>query len=111
LALKGLWSHLKEKLDGFNFMTIGQVIQKLRLMKTELTVTRCARINLIDNSSDLDEKAYVCTSEFVWPSKIKTYTCDDLKPIRKNWDEEIKCRFDVSKCDIVFHVLLKDKLI
>ena len=37
--------------------------------------------------------------------------CDNLKPIRKNQDDEVKCSFGVGKCDKIFDALLKDKVI
>ena len=37
--------------------------------------------------------------------------CDDLKPIRKNREDEMKCSFDVGKCDRIFDALLRDKVI
>ena len=38
-------------------------------------------------------------TEFVWPSKAKPFTCNDLKPIHKNRDEEMKFTFNIAKCD------------
>ena len=50
-------------------------------------------------------------TEFVWPAKAKPPVCNDLKPIRKNRDDDVKCIFDVGKCDKIFDALLKDKII
>ena len=44
---------------------------------------------------------------FVWPSKDKLSTCPSLKPVQKNWQNEMKFTFDVSKCDRIFDELLK----
>jgi hypothetical protein len=49
----------------------------------------------------------VLTAEFVWPNKDKPRTCESLKPVRKNRQEEIKYTFDVAKCDRIFDELLK----
>jgi hypothetical protein len=44
----------------------------------------------------------VLTNEFIWPSKVKSLTCDALKPINKNWQDDIKYMFDIAKCDKIF---------
>jgi hypothetical protein len=70
------------------------------------------RINKVEyNSENLDDEADIYTAEFVWPLKAKPYTCDALKPICKNREDEIKFSFDVAKCDRIFDAMLKDKYI
>jgi hypothetical protein len=54
-----------------------------------------------------DESSKVLTAEFVWPSKTKSLTCDALKPIHKNQQDNIKYMFDVTKCDKIFDELHK----
>ena len=63
------------------------------------------------NDDNLDDEVDVYTTEFVLSSKAKPYTCNALKPIRKNRDEEIKFTFERSKCDKIFDFLLQDKRI
>ena len=58
-----------------------------------------------DSSSDEDKEVY--TAEFVWPSAAKPSSCASLKPVHKNWKEEMKFTFDVSKCDHIFDELLR----
>jgi hypothetical protein len=58
-----------------------------------------------DSSNDSDKEVYA--TEFVWPSKEKSYCCSSLKPTSKAQQEEIKFTFDVSKCDRIFDELLK----
>ena len=75
-----------------------------------------SRVNLVgsnsySNDSYSDDEADVYAVEFVWPAKAKPHVCDDLKPICKNQDNNIKCSFDVGKCDRIFDALLKDKVI
>ena len=48
---------------------------------------------------------------FFLPSKAKPFTCNDLKPIRKNHDEEMKFTFNITKCDKIFDALLQVKII
>jgi hypothetical protein len=56
-------------------------------------------------SDDEDNNVYV--AEFSWPSNNKSCTCDSLKPIQKNRQDNIKFTFDVSKCDRIFDELNK----
>jgi hypothetical protein len=49
----------------------------------------------------------VLTTEFVWPSKTKSLTCDALKLIPKNRQDNIKYTFDVANCDKIFDELHK----
>jgi hypothetical protein len=66
-------------------------------------------VHVVEHSSDsLDvESSEVLTAEFVWPSKDKSLTCDALKLIHKNWQDDIKYTFDVAKCDKIFNELHK----
>jgi hypothetical protein len=61
---------------------------------------------VVEHSSD-DESSEVLTAEFVWLSKAKSLTCDVLKLIHKNWQDDIKYMFDVAKCDKIFDELHK----
>ena len=49
------------------------------------------------DSSD-DESKDVYAAEFVWSPNDKPSTCASLKPIPKNWHDEVKYTFNVSKC-------------
>jgi hypothetical protein len=60
-----------------------------------------------DSDSSNDESNYVYPTEFSWPSKAKSYSCDSLKPVHKNRQEEIKFTFDVAKCDKIFDEIHK----
>ena len=62
-------------------------------------------------SESSNDEVGVYAAEFVWPSKAKPYTCDALKPIRKNHEDEMTFSFDVAKYDRIFDAMLKDKLI
>src|SRR3954471_10210457 len=69
-------------------------------------------MHMVDyNDGDSDDEVDVYTTEFVWSSKAKPYSCNALKPIRKNRDEEMKFTFDIAKCDRIFDDLLQDKMI
>ena len=43
----------------------------------------------------------------ITPASAKPSTCTSLKPTQKNWQEEMKFTFDVSKCDRIFDELLR----
>ena len=58
-----------------------------------------------DSSDDEDKEVYA--AEFVWPTSSKPSTCTSLKLIQKNWQEEMKFTFDVSKCVHIFDELLR----
>jgi hypothetical protein len=117
LVLSGLRSHLKEKLEGFDFLIVGQVLQRALAHESRANESKETHrmsqnwINLVGNNSDLDEEADVYAAEFVWPAKAKPHVCEDLKPTRKNRDENFNCSFDVGKCDKIFDALLKDRII
>jgi hypothetical protein len=70
-------------------------------------------VHVVGHSLDsLDgESSKVLTTEFVWPSKTKSLTCDALKPIHKNRQDNIKYTFDVAKYDKIFDELYKGSYI
>ena len=69
-------------------------------------------MNMVEYDSDhLDDEGDIFATEFVWPSKAKPFTCNDLKPIHKNHDEEMKFTFNVAKCDRICDALLQGNII
>ena len=72
--------------------------------------THRSNTHVVENDSDCsdDEEKGVYAAKFVWPSKDKPSTCPSLKLIQKNWQNEMKFTFDVSKCDRIFNELLKN---
>ena len=117
LVFNGLRTYLKEKLDGHDFSSVGQVQERALSHESRVNESKDShrmnrsRLNTIEHDADSGDEADVYAAEFVWPSKAKPYMCDDPKPIRKNRDDEVKCSFDVGKCDRIFDALLKDKVI
>jgi hypothetical protein len=67
-------------------------------------------VHVVEHSLD-SESSEVLTTEFVWSTKTKSLTCDALKPIHKNRQDNIKYTFDVAKCDKFFDDLLKGSYI
>jgi hypothetical protein len=115
LAFNGLCSYLREKLDGHMFITLSQLQQKASAQesrskesKDNFNHTR-GSVNYVDCDSDssIDESNDVCATKFCWPSKAKSYSCDSLKSVHKNHQEEIKFTFDVAKFDKIFDELHK----
>ena len=103
LALNGLRSHIKEKLEGYEFLTINQVLQRAlaqesRSKDAKFKPDRLGMHVLKGESSD-DEGNEVYAAEFIWTSNDKPSTCASLKPIPKNRHDDVKFTFDVTKCD------------
>ena len=116
LAFNGLHSYLKEKLEGFDYITINHL--QMRAIGTEFKYKNSkdtfkphrSNTHVLDHDSDSsdDDSKEVYAAEFVWPSKAKPGSVPSLKPIQKNRQEELKFTFDVSKCDRIFDELLKN---
>jgi hypothetical protein len=115
LAFNGLCSYLQEKLDGQTLITLSQLQQKASTQESRSKESKDSfkhthrTVNYVDCDFDSssDESNDVYATEFCWPSKAKSYSCDSLKPVHKNWQEEIKFTFDVVKCDKIFDELHK----
>ena len=114
LTHKGLKSSIRDRLKGFGLHTIAQVLMKDSTMELKIAKEKdnfkSRRFNMhaveydSDSSND-DNEVYI--TEFVWPSKAKSYSCALLKPAQKSRQEKVKFTFDVSKCDRIFDELLK----
>jgi len=120
LVLSGLKTYIKDRLEGYEFLTINQVLQRALAQesrgKENKEVHRYKidrpKVNMVIYDSDhSDDEANVYTAEFVWPSKAKPFTCQDLKPIHKNRDDAMKFTFNIAKCDRIFDALLQAKFI
>jgi hypothetical protein len=114
LAYSVLLDIHKEKLDGQEFLDISRLLQKALTNENRLKESKSSQktneksncpIYYASDYSD-DEGNDVLTAEFVLP-KDKPSTCESLKSVRKNRQEEIKYTFDVAKCDRIFDELLK----
>jgi hypothetical protein len=66
-------------------------------------------VHVVEHSLDSldDESREVLTTEFIWPSKAKSLTCDVLNPTHKKLQYYIKYTFHVAKCDKIFDELHK----
>ena len=103
LAFNGLRSYLKEKLEGFDFITVNHL--QMRAIGTEFKYKNSkdtfkphrSNTHVLDHDSDSsnDDSKEVYAAKFVWPSKAKPGSVPSLKPIQKNWQEEPKFTFDV----------------
>jgi len=115
VALNGLRSYLKEKLEGFDYFNLNAL--QLRAMNQEYKIKNSkdaykphrsnTHVVEYDSDSSADEDNEVYTAEFVWPSSAKPTSCASLKPTQKGRKEEIKFTFDVSKYDRIFDELLR----
>lgn len=127
LAFSGLFAHLKEKLDGQEFLGINQVLQKALIQENYAKeVKQYSRfkdgknrdkekhtVNTVDCSDEdlaSDEDTDICVAGWVHTSKTKPFVCTALKPAPTKRGE-MKYTFDVSKCDKIFDTLLQGKQI
>jgi len=114
LAFNGLRSHIKERLEGYDFFTVTQVHQRALVVESrskepqESHRHHRSSVHTLECNSDCsdDESKDVYAAEFVWSSQAKPFTCSALKPIHKNRQDE-KFTFDVSKCERIFDELYR----
>src|SRR5438128_3795241 len=120
LVLSGLRTHIRERIEGYEFFNINQVLQRSLAQKSRAKEAKDVhrsksdrpRVNMVGYTNESsDNEVEVYAAEFFWPSEAKPYTYDALKLIRKNREEEMTFSFDVAKCDIIFDAMLKDKYI
>jgi hypothetical protein len=112
-------SYLKEKMEGHEFTDVNQVLQQAAVhgncAKEHRAYNRFKEtwkekpgVNFVDEESAEDGDAEVCVAE--WVDTPKPVSCSLL---RHNADrkEEMKCTFDVTKCDKLFGVLVQGGII
>jgi hypothetical protein len=108
LAFNGLWSHIKEKLEGHEIVDVAQVLVRALAHESRSKDTRLKsdrpNMHLLDYESSDDESKDVCAAEFTWLPNDKANTCASLKLAHKSRDE-MKFTFDVAKCDKIFDEL------
>ena len=83
MAFNSLRSYLKEKLEGFDFITVNYL--QMRAIGTEFKYKNSkdsfkphrSNTHVVENDSDYsdDEEKGIYAAEFVWPSKDKPSTC------------------------------------
>lgn len=105
-AFNVLRSHLKEKLDGHYFANVNQVFKRTLAQESRgkeySHKSDRPNMHMLNYDSLGDEDKDVYASKSVCPSKSKPCTCASLKPIHKNWQEEMIFTFDVSKYERFF---------
>ena len=102
LAINGLRSHIKERLEGYDFFTVTQMHQRALAVESRSKESqeshrhhRSSVDALECNSNYSDgESNDVYAAEFACPSQAKPFTCSALKPIQKNRQDE-RFTFDV----------------
>ena len=110
LAFSSLLGFHKQKLDRQKFLDVSQVLQKALANESRAKEARNSQksnekfnhpvyVLGYDSNCSNDEGKDVYAAEFVWPSNDKPCTCGSLKPIHKNWQENMKFIFYVSKCN------------
>jgi hypothetical protein len=124
LAYSGLSSHVREKLESHIFFDVSQVLQRdlncESRVKESRSFTRSGDkrrnkcpVNMIEYASESsdDEEADMCVAEWSWASKSRPFVCSSLKSASKSRQDEIRCTFDVTKCDRIFDYLLQENQI
>lgn len=121
LVLSGLKASLQEKLEGYENFSVNQILQRALVQESRIRETKelhrfksdRPRLNTFECEDDDEvvESTDIYAAEFVWPSKAKLYTCDVLKTIQKNRDDEMNFTFKAGKCDKIFDALLEGKFI
>jgi hypothetical protein len=82
-------------------------LKGLEIHKTPMKGSIVMFIYLITNPISLDDCGEdVYATEFTWSYKDTPHTCASLKPINRNWQDEMKFTFDVRICDKIFDELL-----
>ena len=122
LAFSGLLTHIKDKLEGREFLDVNQVLQKALAQENRAKeIKQSSRfkdnrnrdkvnhaVNTLgyDSDSASEGDVDICVAEWIQAPKSKPFACPALKPTPAK-REEIKYTFDVSKCDKIFdmHVL------
>ena len=92
LALTGLRSSYREKLDGSSFYSTNQLQAKALSQETKFKkengIYKSHRSNThiveYDSDSSDDEDKEVYAAEFIWPVSAKPSTCTSLKLTQKN---------------------------
>jgi hypothetical protein len=51
----------------------------------------------------------MCVDEWNWRSKSKPFICSSLKLASKSRQDEMRCTFDIAKCDRIFEYMLQEK--
>ena len=80
LVLNGLKTHIKERLEIYEFLSINRVLRKAlaqesRRKEIHRSTTDRPRMHMVEHNDDnLDDEVDVYTTEFVWSSKAKPYT-------------------------------------
>jgi hypothetical protein len=99
LAFNGLRSHIREKLEGHEFIDVAQVLVRDLVHESQSKDTRFEsdypNMHMLDYKSSDDESKEVCVVEFTWLPNDKANTCASLKLTHKSRDE-MKFTFDVA---------------
>jgi hypothetical protein len=67
-------------------------------------------VNFVDEEADDEEGNKICVAEWVEKLRDKPISCSFLKP-NGGRREEMRYTFDVSKCDRLFDLLLREGVI
>jgi hypothetical protein len=116
LAFAGLTPYLRDKLDEQEFSDTNQLMQRALPYENRAKSTRFRdsadkdkekhHINFMDEEVDDEEGNEICVSDWIEKPRDKPISCSFLKPNGER-REEMRCMFDVLKCDRLFDLLLQ----
>jgi hypothetical protein len=112
---------LKEKLEGHEFLDVNQVLQRAVMHENRAKDQRLysqfrdnshkerdkGNMSYLEEESARDDEGEVCVAEWVDTPGNKPISCSFLRHGASKKDE-MKYTFDVSKCDKLFDVVVKE---
>jgi hypothetical protein len=120
LAFAGLIPYLRDKLDRQDFSDTNQLLQcalpyenraKSSWFRDSANKDKEKHhINFVDEEADDEEGNKIYVAEWVEKPGDKPISCSFLK-LNRGWKEEMRCTFDVSKCDHLFDLQLRGGVI
>jgi hypothetical protein len=124
LAFTCLASYLKERMVGQEFLDVNQVLQRAAVHENRARDHRShsrfrengskekekSHVNCVEEESASEDENEICVAKWVNTPKDKPISSSFLK-LNSGRKDEIKYTFDVTKCDKLFDVLVKEGII
>jgi hypothetical protein len=115
LAFVGLIPYLRDKLDRQEFSDTNQLLQRALPYENHAKSSRFRdkekhHVNFVDEEADDEEGNKICIAEWGEKLRDKPISCSFLKP-NGGRREEMRYTFDVSKCNCLFDLLLREGVI
>jgi hypothetical protein len=115
LAFVGMTLYLRDKLEGQEFSDTNQLLQRAMPYENHAKSSwfwdnankdkEKHHVHYVDHEVEDEEGNEICVAEWVEKPRDKPISCSFLKPNGGRRDE-VEYTFDVSKCDLLFDLLL-----